>query len=807
MNDCQRMDAALAADPAMREPALEAHLESCERCRWVRERFGQVLVAPPLSETSQRPVRIARGVYATGAALALTAILFMMMGKPFVNERAMSPPTSGVPVPFHSLGREDERLLEQSELRVRDLEVGRLATGSDEERAKIRAQLAQESARQHAPRSPHAHSTMRLHDTDDPLGGFSYGQGAPPAAAAARSPTRGDEVDALLNHATRGQAGPPATGLQKAMNAIRPGIQACHAQHRVAGIVQVKINILRNGRIKSARVTGKFAGTPTGVCVEEAVRGAIFPTFSGPPIEITYPFVLQGGLGGGSGGGGGVPPLDPNAYLQNNYSPGAGARDRTEALVAAGVTVGDTTLKLDTFTQGLRQRFVPPTEAAIGLHATLERTHAKTKGDVMALQVGLQATDRAPRPDRLNVVLVIDVSGSMAEGDKLGYAKQAALDLYSTLRPSDRVAVVAYSDMPRVVIAPGPPNREEAAARIGDLVPESSTNIHEAMVWAYRIAATLHQPSAVTRVLLLSDGQANVGETEHGAFAAVARDAFERGITTTSVGVGLEYDDQLMSLVASAGRGSYHFLADPAAISEAMRREVQSLSRAVAGAVLVRINLQEGVIARRVIGQPELDAPAVAEVKQEEKMLDVRAARERGIAKDRGPEDGPGLKTLVPHFYAATSHVMMLDIELPPGVGRRKVAEVVLRYKDLVKNKNVTERAEVFVDTTTDAAFAARSFDPRVRRNVIAFRTAEELLAAAADVESGRAGVAARRVADQHALLQAAARRFEDADLLRDADLLGRYRDALFGIAEAHGEEARRYLALTFRSSAHALCR
>ena len=82
------------------------------------------------------------------------------------------------------------------------------------------------------------------------------------------------------------------TQIQTGMAGIRPKVHACGAQYRVPGTLNVDVTISPAGRVQSAVVTGKFAGTPTGYCVAEAVLAATFASFSGDPIRVAYPFVM-----------------------------------------------------------------------------------------------------------------------------------------------------------------------------------------------------------------------------------------------------------------------------------------------------------------------------------------------------------------------------------------------------------------------------------------------------------------------------------------------------------------------------------
>src|SRR5262249_16637970 len=91
--------------------------------------------------------------------------------------------------------------------------------------------------------------------------------------------------------------GPPRAlkpgDIQRGMMQIHPRVQACYERFKVPGMVNVTVSINPSGRVSTAQVTGKFAGTATGVCIERAVKSAEFPRFSGPAMSgIDYPFML-----------------------------------------------------------------------------------------------------------------------------------------------------------------------------------------------------------------------------------------------------------------------------------------------------------------------------------------------------------------------------------------------------------------------------------------------------------------------------------------------------------------------------------
>ena len=163
-----------------------------------------------------------------------------------------------------------------------------------------------------------------------------------------------------------------------------------------------------------------------------------------------------------------------------------------------------------------------------------------------------------PPAERKPVVLtlVVDVSGSM-EGDGLELVRAGVARLLESLRPADRVALVVFSDEARQVAPHGEP--EALAAAADSLATEGGTNAESGLVLAYDTAREAFDPAAVNRVVLLSDGVANVGATGPEAILERVAAAAADGIELTTVGVGMDFNDRMMETLADRGDGRYAY--------------------------------------------------------------------------------------------------------------------------------------------------------------------------------------------------------------------------------------------------------
>ena len=171
---------------------------------------------------------------------------------------------------------------------------------------------------------------------------------------------------------------------------------------------------------------------------------------------------------------------------------------------------------------------------------------------------------------------MIDRSGSMS-GGKLQCVKEAVSNVVDLMEEKDRASLVVFDDEVQTAVAGSemtPAFRKKMKAAIDRLGTGGSTNL--AGGWAQGCDEIAKHPltDGINRCLLLSDGQANVGESDPERLAVHTRELARRGITTTTFGVGVDYNESLMEAMANAGSGNYYFIETP-------RAEPRSLPRGV----------------------------------------------------------------------------------------------------------------------------------------------------------------------------------------------------------------------------------
>ncbi len=198
--------------------------------------------------------------------------------------------------------------------------------------------------------------------------------------------------------------------------------------------------------------------------------------------------------------------------------------------------------------------------------------------------------DRAP----MNVAIVLDKSSSMA-GAKIARAKDAALAALDELRPNDIVSVVAYDNTVRVLVpATKASDRAVIERGINQLSAGGSTALFGGTSKGAAEVRKFFEAGRVNRVVLLSDGRANIGPSSPGELARLGRSLRREGISVTTVGLGLDYNEDLMVSLASTSGGQHAFVEHPRQLTTLFKKGFGSLASIVAKEAVVTITLKDG---------------------------------------------------------------------------------------------------------------------------------------------------------------------------------------------------------------------
>ena len=201
----------------------------------------------------------------------------------------------------------------------------------------------------------------------------------------------------------------------------------------------------------------------------------------------------------------------------------------------------------------------------------------------------------------MNLAIVVDRSGSMS-GDKIIAARTAASELVAHLTDKDRVALIQYDDKAQVIvpsILTDSEGKNILQGAIEGIYPGGGTNLHDGLNEGIDEVAEYVAPGQVNRVILLSDGRANVGIVDPNEIANDASASAERGIKISSVGLGLDFNEDLMESIAVNGLGRYYYAATADQLDDVLGGELNGMQEVVA--TNAELRLQPGCAGVEII--------------------------------------------------------------------------------------------------------------------------------------------------------------------------------------------------------------
>jgi Ca-activated chloride channel homolog len=233
----------------------------------------------------------------------------------------------------------------------------------------------------------------------------------------------------------------------------------------------------------------------------------------------------------------------------------------------------------------------------------LERTMvAFEQGDTVHVMVELEAPVPAPAARQpLDAIAVIDRSGSMT-GAPLDAAKHAVEQLLRMLGPDDRLGVVVYDDEVDLVLGLTRHDIATAAAAVRAIDSGGSTNLAGGWLKAFEVLASDGRPEALRKVLLLTDGLANVGLTQPSALAGLCSGGQRAGVGTSTVGLGDSFDEELLAAMADAGHGNDHYAASTEDLPGIFATEFEDFGLVVAHNVSIEVRPDDRVQVIEIYG-------------------------------------------------------------------------------------------------------------------------------------------------------------------------------------------------------------
>lgn len=331
--------------------------------------------------------------------------------------------------------------------------------------------------------------------------------------------------------------------------------------------------------------------------------------------------------------------------------------------------------------------------AQVKVQAELSQSVLSAEGGTVYLRVGLKAFDVRRRDERppVNVALVLDRSGSM-RGRRLAAAKEAARQAVSRLSGDDTVALIAYNDDIEILQrATRLDSKRDLRRKIDRLQASGMTALYAGVEQGGREVRRYLSERQINRVILMSDGLANVGPKTPRELAELGQELASDGISVTTIGLGLNYNEDLMSRLALASDGNHAFAETPDDLVEIFDSEFGDTLSIAAQDIEIIIECRDGFRPKRILGR-------------------------------RAKIDGNQIRIKLNQLTGGAERYLVVEAEAEGGraLGAADVADVKVRYLDLEDGKRSDVEARVSGRFSKDKRAAENSINKSVMSDVTA---------------------------------------------------------------------------------------
>jgi len=365
-------------------------------------------------------------------------------------------------------------------------------------------------------------------------------------------------------------------------------------------------------------------------------------------------------------------------------------------------------------------------------------------GERVVIKVGLKGLTMPVMPERIpmNLAIVLDRSGSMRQDDKIGNAKLGAIEIVERLSPDDILSLVVYSDRPHVIL---PARRVKDKAAIIEIISGvyagGSTALYGGVAYGADQVRKNMSWEYINRIILLSDGLANVGPSSTEALADLGSMLEAEGITVTTIGVGLDYNEDLMTSLAANSGGNAYFASTGRELPAIFAEEIGEAMTLTARDIRIRIDCPEGVRPVGVIGR-------------------------------HGEVSGRTMTVEVGKLYGKNEKFALFEIEVAGKEAGEslEIARVDVEYADPLTNEKRSDRQSVSVAFDRSEEVVLEQENTEVTKQAVLTRASDAKREAVALADKGDVGGAAAVMKKNALELEKAAERCDnDDELLEEA--------------------------------------
>lgn len=326
------------------------------------------------------------------------------------------------------------------------------------------------------------------------------------------------------------------------------------------------------------------------------------------------------------------------------------------------------------------------------------------------LRVGLEGFELKSdvvRPG-VNLAIVLDKSGSM-QGAKIKKAREAAIDAINLLSDDDIVSIITYDSTVNVLVpATKLTDKASVIARINGIKPGGNTALFAGVSKGAAEVRKFLEDERVNRVILLSDGLANVGPSSPGELANLGKSLLKENIAVSTLGLGLGYNEDLMVKLANTSGGNHLFIEDAAELVDIFRREFDDVLSVIAQKIDIEVTIPEGIRPVRVLGN-EADI------------------------------NGQVVVTRLAQIYSKQDRHFVIEVETPSSESgaKLKLATVAVSYSNMKTHEKDAVSGKAECKFSSDEEAVKTSVNSEVLADVVALVSSEQNKLATKHLDAG----------------------------------------------------------------------
>jgi Ca-activated chloride channel family protein len=356
----------------------------------------------------------------------------------------------------------------------------------------------------------------------------------------------------------------------------------------------------------------------------------------------------------------------------------------------------------------------------------------------------------------VHLAVVMDTSGSMGGKGKITNARMAASELAGLLSPDDTMSLVTFDDQAEVLFkTSGTEDASRMARLIAGINPGGGTNIYDGLTQGQALLSD-DSIEGVKRVVLLSDGMANLGVTDPTELARISGSLASEGISVSGLGLGLDYNEDLLAAMSDAGGGGYHFVDRPGQLTDIFSAELAQMGAIAGRGTTLDVELAPGVELLEVYGY---DAAL----------------------------DADGYSVFLGDVYGSSVRKVVARVRVDDqALGDVDIAGISLRYTDPADNRALSTAAAVDAEITANKRLAASSIDARRGSAAASAAAAKMLEDGARALQSGNKSEATAQLEQGEAMLRQFSERYDAPVLEEMADDFAAQQVEFSSAAEGH---------------------